>query len=201
MVAFPGTQACRAGAKMVGMILWPKSKRSVAPAAAAAIAAAAREGGAEPVGVFVDEDAAQIVAACQAAGVQIAQLHGDGARAALPALPSSLRVIWVVAADADGKLSTPLPGDQHPPTSPDVSGEKGWRKAVDWVSRGRRSVDWLLIDGIHSGRHAGPPALLSPTLAAPLTSNRVQHTGRPPSLRFLSAAPLRRASRGGDALR
>jgi phosphoribosylanthranilate isomerase len=42
----------------VGLILWPRSKRSVTdPAVARAIADAARKGGAEPVGVFVDEDA------------------------------------------------------------------------------------------------------------------------------------------------
>jgi hypothetical protein len=42
------------------MILWPNSKRSVKDLSLAAeIAAAAREGGAEPVGVFVDESPEQ----------------------------------------------------------------------------------------------------------------------------------------------
>lgn len=48
------------GANLIGMILWPKAKRSVAPAVARAIGEAARRHGAEPVAVFVDEDAATI---------------------------------------------------------------------------------------------------------------------------------------------
>lgn len=42
------------------MILWPKAKRSISPATARQIAAVARRHGAEPVAVFVDEDAATI---------------------------------------------------------------------------------------------------------------------------------------------
>ena len=44
----------------MGMILWPGAKRSVGGALAAEIAAAAREGGAQPVGVFVDERAEEV---------------------------------------------------------------------------------------------------------------------------------------------
>ena len=55
------TQAAQSGANLIGLILWPRSKRSVTdPAVARAIADAARQGGAEPVGVFVDEDAATV---------------------------------------------------------------------------------------------------------------------------------------------
>jgi phosphoribosylanthranilate isomerase len=52
--------AAQSGASLVGLILWPGSKRSVTDAGLAReIAAAAREGGAEPVAVFVDENAEQ----------------------------------------------------------------------------------------------------------------------------------------------
>jgi phosphoribosylanthranilate isomerase len=74
------------------MIMWPKAKRSVADTTAAAIASAARAAGAQPVGVFVDEDAGAIEARCRAADVGIAQLHGDGARAALAHLTTDLKV-------------------------------------------------------------------------------------------------------------
>jgi hypothetical protein len=74
-----------------GMILWSKGRRAVSDATAVAIAAAARRHGAEPIGVFVDEDAPTIAKRCAAAGVRIAQLHGDGARAALPGLPLDLQ--------------------------------------------------------------------------------------------------------------
>lgn len=66
--------AARAGANYVGMIVWPKSKRSVSVSLAREIAAAARENGAEPVGVFVDENAAEIESVCDGAGLSIAQV-------------------------------------------------------------------------------------------------------------------------------
>ena len=68
--------AVGAGASFIGMILWPKSKRSVAFDVAAEIAAKAKEGGAIPIGVFVDESAEEIIAACDAVGIDHAQLHG-----------------------------------------------------------------------------------------------------------------------------
>ena len=91
------------------MILWPKAKRSVSPATAKQIAAVARRHGAQPVAVFVDEDADTIARVCEAADVQIAQLHGDGARAAVAHLQSDLRVVYVMHAEKDGTLQTPLP--------------------------------------------------------------------------------------------
>ena len=56
------THAGQAGANFIGMILWPKSKRSIALDVAKEVAAAAKEAGAVPVGVFVDESAEEIVA-------------------------------------------------------------------------------------------------------------------------------------------
>ena len=60
--------------------MWPKAKRSISIETASGIAAAARAHGAQPIGVFVDEDAATIASRCGAAGIDIAQLHGDDAR-------------------------------------------------------------------------------------------------------------------------
>lgn len=59
--------------------------------------------------MFVDEDAGRIASACADAGLDLAQLHGDGARAAFPALPPSLPVVYVLHADAGGALQTALP--------------------------------------------------------------------------------------------
>lgn len=41
--------------------------------------------------------------------MRIAQLHGEGARAALPDLPADLAVIYVLHADKAGNVQTPLP--------------------------------------------------------------------------------------------
>lgn len=70
------------------MILWPRTKRAVPIGTAKAIAIAARAGGAEPVAVFVDENVMNITATCGAIGVDLAQLHGDGARRMQPHLRS-----------------------------------------------------------------------------------------------------------------
>ena len=78
--------------RLAGMIMWPSSKRAVEVRTAAAIAAVANDGGAVPVGVFVSENADAIAKACEAASLPVAQLHGDGARAAMLLLPSALQV-------------------------------------------------------------------------------------------------------------
>jgi phosphoribosylanthranilate isomerase len=72
--------------------MWPKAKRAVGDETAAAIAAAAKAGGAAAVGVFVDEDAATITRRCRQAGIPIAQLHGDPSRACLNSIPDDLQV-------------------------------------------------------------------------------------------------------------
>lgn len=55
--------AAAEGANLVGMIMWPRAPRALTVEAAQAVAAAARSHGAEPVGVFVDEDA-ETIARC-----------------------------------------------------------------------------------------------------------------------------------------
>lgn len=124
--------AAKAGANYVGMIVWPKSKRSVCLSLAREIAAAAREGGAEPVGVFVDENATEIEDMCIAAGLGIAQLHGDGARSAwMQGLPETLKLIYVVHANKNGVIQTPFPEDKS--------------------NHHQRIVDWLLVDSMQGG--------------------------------------------------
>lgn len=107
----PAEHCAPAGANLIGMILWPKAKRSIPPAVARQIAAVARSYGAEPVAVFVDEDAATISSVCMEADVRIAQLHGEGARAAVVELQAStdLRLVYVMHAEKDGTLQTDLP--------------------------------------------------------------------------------------------
>ena len=53
--------------------------------------------------------AGTIAEACSQVGLDIAQLHGDGARSAVWSLPQSLQVIYVINVDAQGTLQTPMP--------------------------------------------------------------------------------------------
>jgi phosphoribosylanthranilate isomerase len=113
--------AAAAGAHFIGMIMWPKAKRAVAPAVALAIAAVARRHGAQAVGVFVDEDARTIAERCREAGIGVAQLHGDAAREAVARLPESVQVIYVMHADSDGVIQTMQPAQLAASLGQDLS--------------------------------------------------------------------------------
>ena len=147
--------AAAAGAQFVGMILWPHSKRSIDVERAREVAAAAKAGGATPVAVFVDEGAERIVEVADAVGVDHVQLHGDESRIALGDLPMRLKAVYVMSATPEGKLVTPMPGEERleaeAAAGGPTAGTQGWRNAVDWMSRGRRTVDYILVDGQNPG--------------------------------------------------
>jgi phosphoribosylanthranilate isomerase len=68
--------AARLGADALGFNFWPRSKRHVTPAAAAAIVARLPPSVAT-FGVFVDPSRAELEGALAVSGVGVAQLHGD----------------------------------------------------------------------------------------------------------------------------
>lgn len=128
------TLAASAGATFVGLIAWPKAKRGVPVSVARDIAEAARQHGATPIAVFVDETAAQIADYCGAAGIDHAQLHGDAARAQLPDLPAWLHIVYVAHAAANGQLQTVAPREC-------CGGGEG-------ISRNRLGVLMTMADGV-----------------------------------------------------
>ena len=103
--------ALERGADLIGMIMWPRAKRSVPADVAAAICAHAHGRGARVVGVFVDEDADAIAQCARQAGLDLVQLHGNGARSSLHSLPEELPAIYVLQATPEGAIQTQLPSE------------------------------------------------------------------------------------------
>lgn len=75
-IAEQAATAARLGATHVGIVLWPRSKRAASIEQTSAVAAAAREHGAEPVAVVVDHAGDELLA-LPALGVERIQLHGE----------------------------------------------------------------------------------------------------------------------------
>lgn len=143
------------GADFVGMVMWHKARRGVEVEAAEEIAEAARGEGAEPVMVFVEEGREEIEQLAEKARCKYVQLHGESARQALLGLPERLRAIYALQTGEEGQVVTPMPGelafDGEQASGNPIAGEQGWRKAADWLAKGRRTVDYMLVDSSSPG--------------------------------------------------
>ncbi|QDZ21654.1 phosphoribosylanthranilate isomerase [Chloropicon primus] len=137
------------GADFIGFIVSGGYKRSIGLEEAREIVSRVKEGGAEPVGIFTRETAEEMVRACDEIGLETVQLHGDTPRESLKDLPARLSVFYVVHSEG-GRLITPLPAElaQIDLSVPDPA---YWKKPIDWVSAGRRSVDYILVDKKEAG--------------------------------------------------
>lgn len=143
--------SARAGADFIGFLLWPGSKRCVSLDTAREIMAAARAGGAEPVGVFFDEPLDQICRIAEELGLKTVQAH-----AFLSDHPKGLNFIF-----AQPSLSASQPEcdwllfDNAKP---------GSGKTFDWASftapRGRK---WMLAGGLSPENVGEAIAKLRPT--------------------------------------
>lgn len=126
--------AAKCGADYIGIIFAKTSKRCVTPEQAVAIAKAAREGGAEPVGVFVDAGSDVIKAVCKRAKISTVQLYGESE------YPEGLGQLYVVDGENPGSGKT-----------------FNWKKFSP-----PQDIRWMLAGGLNPDNVAAAIRLLKP---------------------------------------
>ncbi|KAF2319101.1 hypothetical protein GH714_013291 [Hevea brasiliensis] len=118
------------------------------------ISEVAREYGAKPVGVFVDDDADTILRAADACDLEFVQLHGNGSRAAFPDLAQK-QIVYVLHANSDGDLLNQI-SDKDCSMADWIlvdSATGGSGKGFNWAQFKlppiRSKLGWLLAGGIN----------------------------------------------------
>ncbi len=143
--------AARSGADAVGVNFYARSRRYVPPGSAAPIVRAAREGGATPVGVFVNERPEVVEAICRDLGIEIVQLSGNEPPEEAARLPFRRIKAVRVAGGLDAAALARYPCEAFlldAGGGPDEFGGTG--RTLDWARIPRASVPkaWMLAGGL-----------------------------------------------------
>jgi phosphoribosylanthranilate isomerase len=125
--------AVELGASAIGFVFWPASPRYVDPDSARAIAAALPDE-VTTVGVFVDQDPAQVIEIAGTVRLRAIQLHGGEDVAAFAGLPQRIIKAIAIRGDADPSIVDALPErvtvllDAHDPVR-----RGGTGRTIDWA--------------------------------------------------------------------
>lgn len=154
--------AARFGADYIGIIFADRSRRRVSLPVAMSIVEGVKRANAEPVGVFVDQTADQIISICKQTGINTVQLHGAIARQALPVLLDHYSIIYAMSVEKNGVISQAqtLPTTVMPLY--DYS-NGGTGIPFDWRAFSPpKNTHWVLAGGLNADNVAEAIALLKP---------------------------------------
>lgn len=153
--------AC-SGADYIGMIFADRSRRKVSLVEAKCIAERSRMNNAEPVAVFVDQTADQMISICTQTGINTVQLHGPVSQQSLQTLLELYTVIYAVPVDKSGAIlqTHSLPASVIP-LYDYSSGGSGVQ--FDWMAFAPpKNKCWMLAGGLNCDNVTKAIALLRP---------------------------------------
>ena len=140
-----------AGATFVGFLFWSKSRRYIAPAAAAKIASALHR--VQTVGVFVDEAPERVNAIAREVGLDYVQLHGHEEAAYARQIERPVIKAYRYSDAFDARAATAFPAayillDSGTAQLPGGTGKQfAWREAAQAVDAVPELKSRLLIAG------------------------------------------------------
>lgn len=151
--------AALAGAHLIGIVFHASSKRHVPVDQALAISKATKEAGASPVAVFVNQTDIEMRKICEAADIQIVQLHGAEARLHHHLLPQEYQRIYALAVEENGELALGEGFQYLKPTRDtllvdNASPGQGQLINLKGISRPFQ-FPWLLAGGLNPSNVAG----------------------------------------------
>lgn len=155
--------AASLGADYIGIIFAERSKRKVSYPMAKAIAKAAKDGRAIPVGVFVEQTAEQIVSICEQTGIRTVQLHGSYTQEDLQILSNQYTIFYSLSVEKNGVFSQiPVLPIAAIPIYDNLTGGTG--KTFDWNTFSPpKNTPWFLAGGLNPTNVTQAINLLQPT--------------------------------------
>lgn len=158
---------------LIGMIIWPNSRRSISISTGREIADLSLENGAKPVAVFVDDSMQDMRSKCAEMGVGIAQLHGLGSRQAWEQHhlgdndddDDGLQWIDVRDVRLDSSISDATKHNGGSAPAWTIYDAKGGGTGIpfDWSRFERPTGDWILAGGLNVENVTEAVNVLQPT--------------------------------------